>query len=599
MPQHRAAGKQEGGVFPKIQKGAFVVSTKRKKMKTNKKTLVQRALSLVLVALVLMTVLSACGGKSTVVKPTVNTDVFLSIDENCSLTATELSAIAKMLAATYDTDFKTQEILIAAYRGYDMLAEDFDASRIDPSEVKEPNLAAAVNLIGKANLKAGNDTQIYFDNYTTMNAADMMMLIQSMQTTVDLDASKGALDTVLGWIGVFLGWLTKLCFGSYIGGICLFAVIVELLMLPLSIKQQKNSIKQAKLRPKEMAIKKKYAGRDDQVTKQKQSQELQELYQKENVNMASGCLPLLIQMPVLIALYQIVIDPLRYVLGQVPALSSALSAYFTASPAAGGLGKTLSSGRGTITMLSELNADALAGLKDFMFYNNGDELVETVQTLMPKVPDFTLGNINLGLAPSFERFDWLLLVPVLTFVVYFFSMRLTKKFTYQPQAMQDQQTACSGWLMDIYMPGMSTFFAFMVPALVGLYWMFKSIISTLRQFIVCKAMPYPQFTEEDYRAAEREYAGKAPKKGETRPDTRTYGKDVQMVGGKPKSLFHMDDDDYLAKIEEEQKREAEEQGEEKIEGVALKQYDRPERKKKNKNEKKSESDDSSADDSEQ
>jgi hypothetical protein len=114
--------------------------------------------------------------------------------------------------------------------------------------------------------------------------------------------------------------------------------------------------------------------------------------------------------------------------------------------------------------------------------------------------------------------------------------------------------------------------------------MFKSVISTLRQFIVCKIMPYPQFTEEDYRAAEREYMGRAPRKNDApRQDTRTYGRDVQMVGGKPKSLFHMDDDDYVAKIEEEQKREAEEKGgSEKVEGVALKEYDRPERKKKNK-----------------
>jgi hypothetical protein len=71
-----------------------------------------------------------------------------------------------------------------------------------------------------------------------------------------------------------------------------------------------------------------------------------------------------------------------------------------------------------------------------------------------------------------------------------------------------------------------------------------------------------------------------------------------MVGGKPKSLFHMDDDEYVAKIEAEAKREAEEQAqnsEEKIEGVALKQYDRPERKKKNKNESESDGNDAPTD----
>jgi YidC/Oxa1 family membrane protein insertase len=555
-------------------------------MKNSKFTLFRRSFAIVAVVVLLLTALSGCGGKTKVVKPTVNGDVFLTLDEGTSLTATELKAIATMLSATYATDFETQEMLIAAYRGYDMLAEGFKESEVDPTVTKEFNQAAVVNLIKKANEKAGTDSKIHFDTYTNMTAADTMMIIKSLQTTVDLDGAKGFWDTLFGWIGAFIGWMTRtLCFGSYIGGICLFAVIIELLMLPLSIKQQKNSIKQAKLRPKEMAIKKKYAGRNDQATQMKMREEMQELYQRENVNMASGCLPLLIQLPIVLVLYRIVVDPLRYVLGQVPALSTALHKFFTASPAAGGLGMSISDARGgTITILSELTPDNLAGLKDFLYYGNGQEMVETVESILPKMPDFTLGNINLGLNPSFDRFDVLLLVPVLTFIVYFLSMRLTKKFTYQPQAMQDQQTACSGWLMDIYMPGMSTFFAFMVPALLGIYWMFKSVISTLRQFIVCKIMPYPQFTEEDYRAAEREYMGRAPRKNDApRQDTRTYGRDVQMVGGKPKSLFHMDDDDYVAKIEEEQKREAEEKGgSEKVEGVALKEYDRPERKKKNK-----------------
>ena len=60
-------------------------------MKTNKKTIVRRLASLVLVALLLVTALSACTGKQQVVKPTVNSDVFLSIDENCSLTASVLA----------------------------------------------------------------------------------------------------------------------------------------------------------------------------------------------------------------------------------------------------------------------------------------------------------------------------------------------------------------------------------------------------------------------------------------------------------------------------------------------------------------------------
>lgn len=102
------------------------------------------------------------------------------------------------------------------------------------------------------------------------------------------------IDTILGWIGSFLGWLDKIT-GSYMIAIFLFAVIVEILMLLLfGIKQQKNSIKQASLRPKEQAIRKKYAGRDDKVTQQKVSEEIQEMYQKEGYSVFGGCLPALL-----------------------------------------------------------------------------------------------------------------------------------------------------------------------------------------------------------------------------------------------------------------------------------------------------------------
>ena len=116
--------------------------------------------------------------------------------------------------------------------------------------------------------------------------------------------------TIYSAIGTFLGWLDKLT-GNYLMALLLFAIIVEVLLLPLGIKQQKNSIRQAKLRPKEMAIRKKYAGRNDQATQQKVTQEIQELYQRENFNPMGGCLPLLIQFPIIIILYNVVVNPMK------------------------------------------------------------------------------------------------------------------------------------------------------------------------------------------------------------------------------------------------------------------------------------------------
>lgn len=553
------------------------------------KTKGARIVAVVLLTVLLLTTLVSCGTSraTTVPTPTVNTDAFLDLDKTeCSLDAASLKNLAEMLVATYnkvDDTYKTPEMLVAAYRGYDMLDPAFDDTAIDPAEAGEPNLAAVVKLLDAAKLKSDADSKANFD-YSGINAADVEVIIRSIQTTVDLDAKGGVWDTLLGWIGVALGWITgTLGGGYYIIGICIFAILVEILMLPLSIKQQKSSIKQAKLKPKEMAIRKKYAGRDDQVTRQKVATEIQELYQRENVSAASGCMPLLIQMPIILALYNIVIDPLHYVLGQASGMSSALNLYYSTARAAGGFGHAATqAGRGTIEILSNISKN-LEGLKDFMLLGNGEAVFERMNDIT--IPNFTLGSVNLGEIPSFGGTKILLIVPVLTFVVYFLSMRLTKKFTYQPSMAQsgvdEKQAACSNWMMDIMMPLMSVYITFIVPALIGIYWMFKSVLSTLSRFIISRIFPYPKFTEEDYRAAEREYAGKAPKS--TTPGQYSYGRDTKMVGGRPKSLFHMDDDDYVAKIEAEEKKEAEQKAaseakpaaDSRLDGATLKEDDRP------------------------
>jgi membrane protein insertase Oxa1/YidC/SpoIIIJ len=195
-----------------------------------------------------------------------------------------------------------------------------------------------------------------------------------------------------------------------------------------------------------------------------------------------------------------------------------------------------------------------------MFFDNAGEVFDRMSGLT--IPDFSMFGLNLGLTPSLKGNPILLIVPVLTFVAYYFTMKLTKKFTYQPTSADpnvDQQTACSNKIMDLMMPIMSTYICFIVPAMVGVYWIFKSLITTLRQYIVAKIMPLPQFTEEDYKAAEREYAGKAPKKdAPSQRGAYTYPTGTKTVGGKPRSLFHMDDDDYVARMEEEAKKEEEE-----------------------------------------
>ena len=148
------------------------------------------------------------------------------------------------------------------------------------------------------------------------------------------------MTTILQWIGSLLKWLDAVT-GSYMVALLVFALLVEIVMLPLSIYQHKNTIKQAKLRPKEMAIKKKYAGRNDQATMQKMRMELNDLYQREGYSPTGGCLPLLIQLPVILALYNVVIDPMLYVMHMSKDSIAAVQSFVTSSTDLGGLGVTL------------------------------------------------------------------------------------------------------------------------------------------------------------------------------------------------------------------------------------------------------------------
>ena len=327
-------------------------------------------------------------------------------------------------------------------------------------------------------------------------------------------------------MGYVLRFCNQLVGNNYILALLLFAIIVEIILLPFGFKQQKNSIKQAKLRPKEMAIRKKYAGRDDNVTKQKLNQEIQELYQKEGYNPMSGCLPLLIQFPFIIALYNIVMNPLRYIcqfedhtIEQIKNIVSAnVQGDFNISRNIDLLGK-----------MNELGFDA---------FKNVEGMTEEV---FNNLPDLTIfgGAINLGASPADEGFSWLLLVPVLTFVSYFFSMKLTRKFSYQP-TVNDQATGCSNKMMDISMPLFSVFISFSLPAAMGVYWIFKSILGVAKQYFLKVVMPIPTFTEEDYKAAEAEMNSRPEKK--------------QKSGKVVRSLHHIDDEDFADTAEEGKRR---------------------------------------------
>lgn len=329
----------------------------------------------------------------------------------------------------------------------------------------------------------------------------------------------------MGYVIKFCNWIMG---NQYLFALLIFAIIIEIILLPFGIKQQKNSIKQAKLRPKEMAIRKKYAGRDDKPTQQKMTQEIQTLYQKEGYNPMGGCLPLLIQFPIIIALYNIVLNPLRYICGlSTDAIANVANVTKSFTGIEYDVSRNLTLASDMRNVISSHGVGVYSGVEGF---------AEHIQNIAD-VPQLSfLNRFDLGLQPSlifssFAQNWWLLFIPVVTFLAYFFSMKITRKLTYQP-VTDDKAMGCSNNMMDIMMPLFSVYIAFITPAAIGVYWIFKSILGIGKQAILKKAMPIPVFTDEDYKAAEKEMNVR-----ETKAPKNKSGRVVR-------SLHHIDDEDF-------------------------------------------------------
>lgn len=337
------------------------------------------------------------------------------------------------------------------------------------------------------------------------------------------------MDAIYRFFGSILQFLDNLT-GSYMVALALFALMIQIILLPLAIKQQKNSIKQATLAPKIAAIRSKYKGRTDQATQQKMQQETMDLYTKEGFNPAGGCLPLLIQMPVILVLYQVIIKPISYVMG--------LSADAFAAVGNRLVELGMYAAETDFTKISEI--EIIGKMHEALAADSG--AFASIAELADKtLPNFKVGVFDLAISPQrginpsegVWQWSWLILVPIVTVLLQYLTQKITRKFTYQPPEAAEQQNNASMKVMNLAMPLLSAYIAYIWPAAIGTYWVIRNIYQVIQQIIIAKLMPPPQFTEEDYRAAERELKGKAPAKKVQKSEN----------AGKVRSLHHIDDDD--------------------------------------------------------
>ncbi|MBQ7389963.1 MAG: membrane protein insertase YidC [Clostridia bacterium] len=361
---------------------------------------------------------------------------------------------------------------------------------------------------------------------------------------------------MLDWLYRFLGSMLSFfesITGGYAFALLLYALVFKIVFLPFSIKQQKNQIAMAKLAPKIELIKAKYKGRNDQPTMQKQQQEIMELQQKEGYSPLSGCLPLLIQLPLIMLLYTVIQNPLSYIAKTNDAAvdkdmdTVILEVYKEVTLGDEAVEKLEKIEKGSeikiINAIYRYVDDKIEGnegvLSSLESLDTREERIAKIESFgldYESIPNFNFLGVNLAETPSLKNISILCLIPVLAAGAQWVSMWLTRKFNGNNQLQsqpQDAQTKASMRMMDIIFPAMTLWMAFSFSGMLGLYWTFQALLGLLQSFILAKAMPLPKYTEEEIKSFH-----KAQKEAEKAQ------REAAKSQPKYRSLHYIDDDDY-------------------------------------------------------
>ncbi len=300
----------------------------------------------------------------------------------------------------------------------------------------------------------------------------------------------GDVAKLLGFImnGLFIA-LDAIGIGNIGLAIILFTFIVKLLMMPLTIKQQKFTKLSNVMNPEIQAIQKKYKDKKDNDSMIKMNDETKAVYAKYGTSPTGGCVQMLIQMPILFALYKVI--------QSIPAYVPQIKAFF-------------------LNILGNNGVDGIMGAPDFadkmtnLFGNatdwtNTDKIIDTLSILspdqwsqvkeaFPAFSDMITNNVDhinhmnnfLGVSMS-QSPGWTLgipiLIPILAALTQYFSVKLSQG---NMNMDEDNPTAASMKMMNMVMPVMSGLFAVTLPAGLGIYWIATAVFQIIMQLVVNK-----------------------------------------------------------------------------------------------------------------
>ena len=263
-------------------------------------------------------------------------------------------------------------------------------------------------------------------------------------------------------------------FENYGFALILFTLLTRLLMLPLTIKQYQGTAKMQKLNPKLEELRRQFG-----TDKKRLQEETMKLYQEEKVNPAGGCLPLLIQFPILFSLYPVITQPLRYMLGKTQEQITALQELYTSI--SGNASRIIQQ----MEMLTFFKNDASSMAK-----------AEAANLLVPTdLINMRFFGIDLSRVPTYSPdilfgeqmaiYLPLLLIPLIGVVSTYISGKISMA-SQAAQATQNQQSSSMNKSMQIIGPAMTLIFSFQLPAGVLVYWISGYLIQIVQQLFINK-----------------------------------------------------------------------------------------------------------------
>lgn len=281
-------------------------------------------------------------------------------------------------------------------------------------------------------------------------------------------------------------------FGIESAALCiiLFTFFVRALMIPLNMKQMKATKLSSRMNPELMKIQDKYKGKKDEASQRKMSAETQAVYQKYGANPLSGCLPLLITFPIMIALYRVIYNIPAY----IPAIYEMYANIAAAIQGVDGYVDTLSSilANTSVLKLGEDGIPTINAVIDVLATFSPDKWLE-LQEIFPTVASViqtnsqeimhinnVFGIFNITETPQLASVT--VLVPILAAGLQWYQ---GKQMTAgQPPVDPNNQAAAMSKGMNTFMPIMSGVFCLMLPIGVGLYWIAGSVFAIVQQFFV-------------------------------------------------------------------------------------------------------------------